>query len=113
MPARLLSGGNLQKVILGRVLARRPRFLIAHQPTRGLDVGAAAYVRAQLLEACKEGAAVLLISDDLEEILQLSDRVAVMFRGRLGSPLPRDAVTVERLGLMMAGQLNDGELHAA
>jgi general nucleoside transport system ATP-binding protein len=104
MPARLLSGGNLQKLFLGRVLARHPRFLIAHQPTRGLDVGAAAYVHARIFEACNAGAGVLLISDDLEEILNLADRVAVMFRGRLSLPMARAAVDLTELALMMSGQ---------
>ena len=107
MAARLLSGGNLQKILLARALTNSPRFLLAHQPTRGLDVGAAAYVQSQLLEACEQGAAVLLISDDLDEILALADRVAVIFRGRLSSAFPRDAVALEELGMMMAGQSND------
>jgi ABC-type uncharacterized transport system ATPase subunit len=114
MPARLLSGGNLQKLFLGRVLARHPRFLIAHQPTRGLDVGAAAYVHARIFEACKAGAAVLLISDDLEEILNLADRIAVMFRGRLSLPMGRAAVDLPELALMMSGHssVREGD-HAA
>lgn len=112
MPARLLSGGNLQKLLLARALTARPRFLVAHQPTRGLDVGAAAYVQSQLLEVCRQGAAVLLISDDLDEILTLADRVAVIFRGRLSSARPRDAVVLEELGMMMAGQLSHELSHA-
>ncbi len=103
--ARLLSGGNMQKLILGRALARGPRFVLANQPTRGLDVGASAYVHQRLLAARGEGAAILLISEDLDEVLRLSDRVAVMFRGRLQLADPAAGpVTVERLGLMMAGQ---------
>jgi simple sugar transport system ATP-binding protein len=109
--ARLLSGGNMQKLLLGRALARRPRFVLANQPTRGLDVGAAAYVHQRLLAAREAGAAILLISEDLDEVLRLSDRVAVMFRGRLREADPAlGPVTVERLGLMMAGQ---GFEHAA
>ena len=101
----------MQKLLLGRALARRPRFVLANQPTRGLDVGAAAYVHQRLLAAREAGAAILLISEDLDEVLRLSDRVAVMFRGRLREADPTlGPVTVERLGLMMAGQ---GFEHAA
>lgn len=114
MPARHLSGGNLQKLFLGRVLARRPGFLIVHQPTRGLDVGAAAYVHKRIFEACNAGAAVLVISDDLEEVLKLSDRIAVMFRGQLGTPIPRRAVDLAELGLMMSGHVStEVNSHAA
>ena len=101
--ARHLSGGNLQKLILGRVLSRRPRFLIAHLPTQGLDVEATAFVRAKLLEARAEGAAVLLISEDLDEILSLSDRVAPIYEGRFVAVLPREQADAETVGSMMAG----------
>ena len=101
--ARLLSGGNMQKLILGRVLANDPRLILANQPTRGLDIGAVAYVHGRLLEARREGAAILLISEDLDEILQLADRVVVMYRGRVSPALPRGDVTIQDLGLMMAG----------
>ena len=104
---RLLSGGNVQKVILGRVLERRPRLILANQPTRGLDVGAVAYVHDRLLEARAGGAAILLVSEDLDELLALSDRVAVLYRGRLGPALPIAEVTLRRLGLMMAGHHED------
>ncbi len=103
-PARLLSGGNMQKLILGRVLSRAPRLVLANQPSRGLDVGAIDYVQRRLLAVRRAGGAGLLISEDLDELLSLADRIAVMYRGRLSAPLPRAAVTVERLGLMMAGQ---------
>ncbi|HET6467687.1 MAG TPA: ATP-binding cassette domain-containing protein [Geminicoccaceae bacterium] len=106
---RLLSGGNIQKLILGRVLERAPGFVLADQPTRGLDIGAVGYVHDRLLEARGRGAAVLLISEDLDELRALADQIAVMYRGRLGAPLPTESVTVQELGLMMAGQ----ELHAA
>lgn len=101
--ARHLSGGNLQKLILGRVLSRNPRFLIAHLPTQGLDVEATAFVRATILDARAEGAAVLLISEDLDEILSLSDWVAPIYEGRFGAVLPRDKVDAEIVGAMMAG----------
>ncbi|MBC8038820.1 MAG: ABC transporter ATP-binding protein [Rhizobiales bacterium] len=101
---RLLSGGNMQKLILGRVMAGGPRVILANQPTRGLDVGAISYVHEQLLAARKRGAAVLLISEDLDELLSLADRIAVIYRGSLSSPMPRRDVTIQQLGLMMAGQ---------
>ena len=102
-PARLLSGGNIQKLILARVLEAGPRFIVANQPTRGLDVGAAAAICARLVAARDGGAGVLLISEDLDEVLALSDRVAVMHAGRLteaGRPAGLDRRT---LGAMMAG----------
>jgi len=101
--AQHLSGGNLQKLVLGRVLLRRPRLLIAHLPTQGLDVEAAAFVRARILEAKAEGAAILLISEDLDEILSLSDRIAPMYEGRLVAILPRGEADPETVGAMMAG----------
>jgi simple sugar transport system ATP-binding protein len=113
MPARALSGGNLQKLILGRTFAHKPRFIVANQPTRGLDVGAAAYIHDRLIAACEGGAAVLLISDDLDEILHMADRIAVMFRGNLSPALPRDIVTAEGLGLAMAGSQTSDISYAA
>jgi ABC-type uncharacterized transport system ATPase subunit len=86
--ARTLSGGNLQKVILARVLSRNPQVVIASQPTRGLDVGATEYVRSQLLEQRDRGAAILLISEDLDEVVALSDRIAVIYEGRIVKKLP-------------------------
>ena len=103
-PIRLLSGGNMQKVILARVFERQPRVVLANQPTRGLDIGATTDVHRRLLAARDRGVAVLLISEDLDELLALCDRVAVMVAGRLSAPMPVQAVTLERLGLMMAGQ---------
>jgi general nucleoside transport system ATP-binding protein len=111
----LLSGGNMQKLILGRVMANSPCLVLANQPTRGLDVGAVNYVHEQLLAARKRGAAILLISEDIDELLSLSDRVAVMFRGQLSSASPRENVRIKDLGLMMAGHgFNPGShSHAA
>jgi simple sugar transport system ATP-binding protein len=100
---RLLSGGNMQKLILGRVLDAAPRIIVAAQPTRGLDVGAVAYVQTRLDEARARGAAILLISEDLEELLAMCDRIAVIYRGRLSRPLPADGLDLRRVGLMMAG----------
>ena len=101
---RLLSGGNIQKLILGRVLSESPKLILANQPTRGLDVGAVAYVQGELLAARREGAGILLISEDLDELLDLSDHIVVIYRGRLSPPFPRDRVSQRMLGLMMAGQ---------
>jgi ABC-type uncharacterized transport system ATPase subunit len=110
--ARSLSGGNMQKLILGRALLapeeakaenRTARLIVAHQPTWGLDIGAVAYVQQQLIAARDAGAAVLLISDDLDEVLALGDRVAVMHGGQLGEPRPPSKWTREALGLAMAG----------
>lgn len=102
-PIRLLSGGNIQKVILARVFDRDPKVVMANQPTRGLDIGATTDVHRRLLDARARGVGVVLISEDLDELLGLSDRVAVMVAGRLSAPMPVETVTLERLGLMMAG----------
>ncbi len=121
VPARALSGGNMQKLILGRALTRPkhsapdspssggavnpgvPCLIVAHQPTWGLDIGAVAYVQAQLIAARDAGAAVLLISDDLDEVLTLGDRVAVIHAGRLGPARPAADWQREAIGLAMAG----------
>lgn len=100
---RKLSGGNMQKVILARALYTQPRMIIAAQPTRGLDIGATEYVRNKLIEQRDRGAAVLLISEDLEEIRSLSDRIAVIYEGRIVGILPCEETTEETLGLMMSG----------
>jgi general nucleoside transport system ATP-binding protein len=108
-PARALSGGNMQKLILGRALMApagnetKPRFIICHQPTWGLDIGAVSYVHRQLIEARDAGAAVLVISDDLDEVMVLGDRIAVMHQGQLTEALPAHDWTRERIGLAMAG----------
>ncbi|SHF65378.1 nucleoside ABC transporter ATP-binding protein [Kaistia soli DSM 19436] len=99
-----LSGGNQQKVVLGRALSRDPRLVVAVQPARGLDVGATAFVHRQLLARRAAGAGVLLVSTELEEILALSDRIVVMFKGAIVGEMTRAAISVERLGLMMAGR---------
>lgn len=103
-PIRTLSGGNIQKFILGRELGAWPRMVIANQPTWGLDVGATAYIHQQVLEARERGAAVLLISEDLDEIWALADRVAVIFKGQLTAARPIADWTTASLGLAMAGQ---------
>jgi ABC-type uncharacterized transport system ATPase subunit len=101
--ARRLSGGNIQKVILARTLSRNPILIVAAQPTRGLDVGATEYVHDRLREQRKGGAAILLVSEDLDEILKLSDRVVVMHAGQIMGDLPVEQATIERLGLLMGG----------
>jgi simple sugar transport system ATP-binding protein len=109
-PVRQLSGGNMQKLVLARVLSQQPNIILAHQPTWGLDVGAAAYVHDQLLAARQRGAGVLLISEDLDELLQLCDRIQVLYHGRLGEPLPIEAVSLQELGLRMSGQSQTGKM---
>jgi len=98
-----LSGGNIQKLVLARELSRKPRVLIAAQPTRGLDIGATEYVHKLLLEQRDEGTAILLISEDLDEILALSDRIAVIYEGQIMGEVASDQATSEQLGLLMAG----------
>jgi simple sugar transport system ATP-binding protein len=102
-PVRNLSGGNIQKLVLARELELKPRMLIAAQPTRGVDVGASEYIHAQLVKQRATGTAILLISEDLDEILLLSDRIAVMYEGRIMDVMDRKDATPEKLGLLMAG----------
>ena len=103
-PAKNLSGGNIQKLILARELSRQPRFLIAAQPTRGVDIGATEYIHNQLLLQRAEGLATLLISEDLDEVKALSDRIIVLFGGEIMGELAHDEATAEKLGLLMAGE---------
>jgi simple sugar transport system ATP-binding protein len=102
-PARQLSGGNLQKIVLGREFSGEPRVLIAASPTRGLDVGAIETVHAYLRRAADEGVAILLLSEDLDEIMTLADRIAVMYEGRVVGTVDAATATVEEIGLLMAG----------
>jgi simple sugar transport system ATP-binding protein len=103
VPAATLSGGNQQKVIVGREFSRPINLLIAAQPTRGLDVGSIEYIHQRIIEKRDEGTAVLLVSTELDEIRALSDRIAVMFEGKIVDILPAKRVTKEQLGLLMAG----------
>ncbi|MBW7884147.1 MAG: ABC transporter ATP-binding protein [Caldilineaceae bacterium] len=105
---RSLSGGNIQKLVLARELARDPGVLVAAQPTRGVDIGATVYIHERLLDQRRRGTATLLISEDLDEILALSDRIAVIYEGRIMDIVPRDQATAEQLGLLMAGVHTDG-----
>ena len=98
-----LSGGNIQKVIMARELARQPRVLVAAQPTRGVDIGATEYIHQRLLDQRAHGTATLLISEDLDEILALCDRIAVLYEGRIVGIVERNQATAEQLGLWMAG----------
>ncbi len=98
-----LSGGNIQKVILAREITRKPKALLAAYPIRGLDIGASEYVHNQLIQAREEGMAVLLISEELDELLDLCDRIAVMYEGKILDVLPREECTKQELGLLMAG----------
>lgn len=102
-PLKNLSGGNIQKLILARELSRHPKVLIAAQPTRGVDVGATDYIHQRLLEQRAAGTAILLISEDLDEILALSDRIAVIYEGRIMGIVARNQATPEAIGLLMAG----------
>ena len=101
--AKFLSGGNIQKIILAREIDACRGILIAAYPSRGLDVGATEYVRKQMLEQSKSGTAILLISEDLEELLTVADRIAVLYEGRIMGILPSSSANSENLGMMMAG----------
>jgi len=103
-----LSGGNQQKVIVARELTRPVKLLIANQPTRGLDVGSIEFIHQQIVDARDKGAAVLLISAELDEIMGLSDRIAVMYKGRVLETMDARDATREKLGLLMAGVIKDG-----
>jgi simple sugar transport system ATP-binding protein len=102
-PIKNLSGGNIQKLIMARELSRSPKLLIAAQPTRGVDIGATEFIHQRLLEQRGDGKAILLISEDLDEIRNLSDRIAVMYEGQVVGVVERNQATVEEIGLMMAG----------
>ncbi len=101
--AASLSGGNLQKFIVGREILRNPAVLVVSQPTWGVDAGAAAVIRQALLDLAARGAAVLVTSQDLDELTEIADRIAVMFHGRLSAPLAASEATREKLGLLMGG----------
>jgi simple sugar transport system ATP-binding protein len=109
-----LSGGNMQKIVVGRELSGDPNFIIANQPTRGLDVGSIEFVHKTLIDARDDGAAVLLVSVELDEIMSLSDRVAVIYRGQILGVFDIQDVTEEKLGILMAGgKLEDADLKTA
>ena len=101
--AAALSGGNLQKFIIGRELDRQPTVMVVNQPTWGVDAGAAARIRQALIELARSGSAVLVISQDLDELFEISDAIAVMHNGELSKPIPRAQATFEKIGLLMGG----------
>ncbi len=110
--AAALSGGNLQKFIVGRELDRKPAVMVVNQPTWGVDAGAAAHIRQALIELARSGSAVLVISQDLDELFEISDAIAVMHNGELSKPMPVAEATLEKIGLLMGGA-ESGEAHRA
>ncbi len=106
-PVKLLSGGNMQKLLLAREITEKPSLLIAVHPTRGLDVGATEFIRKKLLEVRDSGMAVLLISEDLDEILMISDRIGVMYEGKITGIVHAKGADVHKLGLLMAGATDE------
>ncbi|MDD4577302.1 MAG: ABC transporter ATP-binding protein [Anaerolineaceae bacterium] len=107
-PVGTLSGGNQQKVIIARELSRPIKFLVASQPTRGLDVGSIEYIHKRIVQKRDEGAGVLLVSPELDEIMELSDRIAVMYRGQVLAVVPNKGISKEYIGLLMAGVMPEG-----
>jgi len=101
--ARSLSGGNLQKFVIGREIMQRPEVLVVNQPTWGVDASAAADIRQALLDLAHHGAAVVVISQDLDELMEVADRFTALNEGRLAEPVPTAGLTVEDIGLMMGG----------
>jgi simple sugar transport system ATP-binding protein len=109
-PVRYLSGGNIQKVIIARELSEHPSVLVALYPTRGLDIGSAEYVHKVIADGAVRGMSTILIAEDLDELLKLSDRIAVMFRGKLVGYVDPRKTTREEIGLMMSGEFQGGTL---
>jgi len=103
LPARALSGGNQQKLIVAREFDINPRLILVAQPTRGVDIGATEFIHRKVIELRDAGAAVLLVSAELDEVLSLSDRVIVIYEGRVVGEVDPKAVTEEEIGLMMTG----------
>ncbi len=101
--ARSLSGGNLQKFVIGREVLQRPEVLVVNQPTWGVDASAAAAIRQALMDLAENGAAIIVISQDLDELMEISDRFAALNEGRLSPPETTQGLTVEAIGLMMGG----------
>ena len=110
VPLSSLSGGNQQKLLVGRELEQAPRLLIAVHPTRGVDIGAIDFIHKQIIAARNEGCAVLLVSTELDEILTLSDRISVIFKGQIKGELARDEVKMSKIALWMAGHDDEAEL---
>ena len=106
--ASALSGGNLQKFVVGREIIKQPRVLIVAQPTWGVDVGAATFIRQAMIELAASGSAVIVISQDLEEIFAISNRIAVLSEGRLSAPQPAADMSAQAVGLLMGGVQKSG-----
>ena len=104
VPVNSLSGGNLQKVLMARELARNPKVLVVHNPTRGLDIGATHYIHEQLIKQRDAGVGVLMISLDLDEILTVADRIAVMYEGKIMAVMDAKDADVDYIGLLMGGK---------
>ena len=102
-PTRSLSGGNIQKVVIAREFSSDATAFVVAQPTRGVDIGAAEYIHDRLLAQRRNGAAILLISEDLDEVMQLSDRIIVLLEGEVMGELPRERFDVNAIGLLMSG----------
>ena len=113
VPAGKLSGGNQQKIIIAREMSSDPEMVMAIQPTRGLDLGAVSFVQDKLVEARNQGKGVLLFSLELDEILQVSDRIAVIFKGQIVKVLKNEGVTKEQLGAYMLGVAQEEGSHEA
>src|SRR5690606_13012572 len=111
--ARSLSGGNLQKFVIGRELDRKPGILVVNQPTWGVDAGASATIRQAVIDLARGGSAVLVISQDLDEIFEIADRIAVISRGELSEAHPAGQMSAEKIGLLMAGAHESKEAHHA
>ena len=107
--ARSLSGGNLQKFIVGREIMLKPEVMIVAQPTWGVDVGASAILRQALLDLSRTGVAILVVSEELEELFEIADRIAVLAQGRLSPAQPRAELNAEKVGLQMAGLFDHAE----
>ena len=120
LPVRMMSGGNMQKLILGRVLSEEPSVIMANQPTWGLDVGAATFVHSQLIRASREGAGVIIISEDLDELFKVADVIQVMYKGTLSPPVRPADTDAREMGLAMSGHIDvfgktafGGQIHEA
>ena len=111
--ARALSGGNLQKFVIGREILQRPVVLAVNQPTWGVDAAAAAAIRQALMDLAQGGAAVVVISQDLDELLEVADRFAALNAGRLSASVPVQGLTMDRIGLMLGGAETEGATDAA
>jgi ABC-type uncharacterized transport system ATPase subunit len=111
--ARQLSGGNLQKFVVGREIIRRPAVLVVDQPTWGVDAGAARLIRQALLDLARQGSAILAISQDLDELFEIADRIAVIHAGALSPARPTAGWTRDEIGLAMMGVTREGASHAA